>query len=617
MIGLISIFLQWESEYPSNVLLKYSGKHYVWASFTFICFFFYGIISLLSDYLNFSEKNKRTIFLYISVISIVFPLILLINIITKDDSNIGFGLIITLVICIALFVNTLRGFRIKNLNPFPSKLFNKMLFGIILLCFLVAVFITCKYFFFNEKGNINTTIHAEKETKKVNSDTANLISLQGSFVKKADFIGTSRSRAISFAINNKGYYGTGNYANNPESSEMYCYNPSTNKWSQIASLPKGMQAGIGFSIGNKGYAGCGWQSGNAFTNFYEYNSITDTWITKANFIGNPINDAVGFSINNLGYIGCGGKPYGNCTNQFYEYNPSTNKWSQKPNFPGSGCRSPFGISFGNYGYIGCGSDGTKSNNTCYKFDQTLNTWNLITNFPVSAETRNSSIAIKGIIYVYCNKNLYSYNPAQDLWSIIKGCPFTTNTDAAFVIDNKGYFIEAGTNKFWEFTPVSIQSENIQLLQIEKTTITSSSNMPPSSGLTYYAKNVSDNNLKTWWSPKTASQQEWIKLDFGTVIEIAGIEIHCGSNYPDYPNYGNLFTLNSRITEAKLEFSDGSTENIDIKDIDEIQNIIFTVHKTSYVKLYPKGWKNGSKWNDLCISHFMVLEQLVNSVSKNK
>jgi hypothetical protein len=131
-------------------------------------------------------------------------------------------------------------------------------------------------------------------------------------------------------------------------------------------------------------------------------------------------------------------------------------------------------------------------------------------------------------------------------------------------------------------------------------------MNSSSGLNYLPQNVADNVLTTWWSPKTQSTQEWIRIDFGSVINIEGIEIHAGSHYPNFQNLGNLYPLNSRITQATLEFSDGSTENVTFADIDEIQRVGFPIRQTSFIKLYPKTWQTGNKWKDLCISHFAGL-----------
>jgi hypothetical protein len=101
---------------------------------------------------------------------------------------------------------------------------------------------------------------------------------------------------------------------------------------------------------------------------------------------------------------------------------------------------------------------------------------------------------------------------------------------------------------------------------------------------------------------------WIKLDFNIEKQISGIKIHGGSHCPNFQNYGNIYKMNNRLTNANLEFSDGSTISIELKDIDEIQEIKFPVHTTRYIILRPIKWLKGSKWKDLCISYFKPLEK---------
>ena len=60
---------------------------------------------------------------------------------------------------------------------------------------------------------------------------------QGSWTRKANFIGGPRTRAVKFSIANQIYYGTGNVVGgNAESSDFYKYDISTDSWTQVASL---------------------------------------------------------------------------------------------------------------------------------------------------------------------------------------------------------------------------------------------------------------------------------------------------------------------------------------------------------------------------------------------
>ena len=130
----------------------------------------------------------------------------------------------------------------------------------------------------------------------------------------------------------------------------------------------------------------------------------------------------------------------------------------------------------------------------------------------------------------------------------------------------------------------------------------------SDGFVYKPENVADDNLKTWWSPAGESiEDSWLKIDFLQEEKIKGIQIHGGSHYPDYANYGDIFKMNYRVKQATIEFSDGSTYNFTLKDEDKIQTIEFPPHNTRYIILTINSYYPTSKWKDICISHFVAVK----------
>ena len=132
----------------------------------------------------------------------------------------------------------------------------------------------------------------------------------------------------------------------------------------------------------------------------------------------------------------------------------------------------------------------------------------------------------------------------------------------------------------------------------------SSEMPSSYGINYRASNAGDNTLLSWWSPATYDRETcWLQLNFGYAKTINYISIHAGSHYPSFKNLGNLFPKNLRIRYAQLEFSDGSTESINLEDIDEVQTVYFRSKSTQYVRIRPLRYYPSIKWNDPCISYF--------------
>ncbi len=125
---------------------------------------------------------------------------------------------------------------------------------------------------------------------------------------------------------------------------------------------------------------------------------------------------------------------------------------------------------------------------------------------------------------------------------------------------------------------------------------------------YRPENVSDGVLSTWWTPSGSNKSgygAWLQINFAGTRTVTAVEIHNGSHHLNYPGYGDLYFLNNRITKAKLDFSDGQSEVVILREIDEIQKVSFTPHKTTFVRFEPIVWEPGSQWQDLCVSHFMA------------
>lgn len=156
-------------------------------------------------------------------------------------------------------------------------------------------------------------------------------------------------------------------------------------------------------------------------------------------------------------------------------------------------------------------------------------------------------------------------------------------------------------------PEPVTPTNTTLTQVVPNSVTASSFFADN-GFVYKPANAIDNDLKTWWSPKREDlNSNWLQLSFGKAQRIRSIEIHGGSHYPDFPNYGDIYRMNYRVKTAMLEFSDGSTETFNLQDLDVIQEFNFAPRNTTYVILKIKTWYPSQKWKDLCVSHFKVFK----------
>ena len=129
------------------------------------------------------------------------------------------------------------------------------------------------------------------------------------WVKKANYGGGSTYGPVGFSIWNKGYMGTGTGLVDNEftyKQDFWEYDPVINTWTQMADFTgDGRVGAIGFAIDSKGYIGTGTDGTVYLNDFWEYDPITNIWFQKSDFGGLPRRYASGFSIGGKGYIGLG------------------------------------------------------------------------------------------------------------------------------------------------------------------------------------------------------------------------------------------------------------------------------------------------------------------------
>jgi tetratricopeptide (TPR) repeat protein len=117
------------------------------------------------------------------------------------------------------------------------------------------------------------------------------------------------------------------------------------------------------------------------------------------------------------------------------------------------------------------------------------------------------------------------------------------------------------------------------------------------GRLYSIQNLLDGDLKTAWVPdsKTSGIGEWAELSFDGPVQINSLTLTNG-----YAKNDVTFKNNNRINNATLIFSDGSKQQISLKDTMEPQKI--NVNKKSRtVRLIIDAVYKGIKYDDTCLS----------------
>ncbi|HET7153166.1 MAG TPA: kelch repeat-containing protein, partial [Candidatus Kapabacteria bacterium] len=242
-----------------------------------------------------------------------------------------------------------------------------------------------------------------------------------SWIAKAN-IGSGRKwGGISFAVNGKGYVGSGDTTGGAGQcrADFWQYDPATNAWTRKADFAGGARDGvISFAIGDTGYAGGGifGQTIPAQQDFWKYDASKDQWIQIGNLPMGPNWFAATFVINNKAYVATGAPDGSSGTNQMWEYDPATGNWTQKANFPATGRNSAVGFAVNGKGYV-----------------------------------------VGGMInYATTFTDVWSYDPVQDQWTqMADAYPDTLCAWMnGFVVGNTAY-VGAGTG----FTSTSLVGDN--------------------------------------------------------------------------------------------------------------------------------------------------------------
>lgn len=129
-----------------------------------------------------------------------------------------------------------------------------------------------------------------------------------------------------FTINDKYYIGPENGTN-----KVYSYDFEGDSWSEVASYPgQDCRAQVTFSANGKGYIGLGtYVFGGVLGEFYAYDPTTDSWSQKASL--SPVSDqSCATSINNEGYV----FNVGQNGQSVYKYNEALDEWEFLSTHPG-------------------------------------------------------------------------------------------------------------------------------------------------------------------------------------------------------------------------------------------------------------------------------------------
>lgn len=301
------------------------------------------------------------------------------------------------------------------------------------------------------------------------------INVLGKWSRVSDFDGLARSGASSFTIENKGYI-VGGYNAKTHMNDLWVYDMDKNSWEQKTSMPgKARKWAVAFAVNGRGYYGTGHDGDNSsLSDFWEYNPVTDTWTQMPDFPGTARYGAVAFGLSRKGYVGCGYD--GNYLKDFYSFDPVDKSWKQIVSIGGSKRRDATSFVVDDVAYICCGQNNGEFIADFWKFNQSDETWTQLRDIKDTQDSKHDDkyaivriygvpLVMDGFAYLTCGEmrgNLHNdtwkYNPADDLWEKVAKFKGALRTEAVSFYNNKKAFVatgKSGTYRFddiWTFNP---------------------------------------------------------------------------------------------------------------------------------------------------------------------
>jgi hypothetical protein len=267
-------------------------------------------------------------------------------------------------------------------------------------------------------------------------------------------------------------------------SSASVYDPRTNSWSSIASLPTATR-GPGIAVGNTGliYVISGYSGSGDITNVQVYNATGNAWAA-----GTPIPTAAWMPGATTGIDGriyvAGGEVGSGPSSILQIYNPSTKTWSSGASM--TTARRQFQLVSAPNGLIYAigGNSGTGATANVEAYNITSNTWTAKASLPSAVAVFGATLGPDGLIYVFGGSNqyvnnsspyyntVYSYDPTTNTWYTNTQTLPTARRELSAATSNYNHrmYVVGGANGTYLTTN---EEATVQLGDLTTTTVTCS------------------------------------------------------------------------------------------------------------------------------------------------
>lgn len=135
--------------------------------------------------------------------------------------------------------------------------------------------------------------------------------------------------------------------------------------------------------------------------------------------------------------------------------------------------------------------------------------------------------------------------------------------------------------------------------------TASSTLAADSVASYGAEHLIDGDITTGWSEGVSGTGvgEWFELSADSPQLVSGMRLFAG-----YHKSSDLFRKNACPTKVRVEFSDGTSEEMSLGDVSfgkEVTLNFARQHETTYVRVYILEVRSGTDFSDTVVSEATV------------
>lgn len=281
---------------------------------------------------------------------------------------------------------------------------------------------------------------------------------------------------VCFSINSKIYVGGGYIGNFISKKDFWEYDTETDSWKQKADIPgsQNRTAAIAFSINGLGYVGLGAEAYNTIDymflkDLWSYNPITDVWMQMASLPDSARSGASCFVVNNKVYVVGGQTGFPQASADLWMYDPQSDQWTAKQSLPHGPIYGAMAFALDDNGYIVGGirnsDSGLVNTPQLWKYSTVADVWERKSDY-CDSKGRDNGVAMvingKAIVGLgkakdgattYYYKEFCRYSPETDVWEAFTEFKGIDRAHAiGIAVNNKAYagagFLYLNEQKFY-------------------------------------------------------------------------------------------------------------------------------------------------------------------------